>query len=213
VPVCPTRQVTGPDDAVAAASGFDGPVVVKSAAPGLTHRSELGAVAVGLADETRVAQAARRISTATGSTELLVQPVVDTGVELLVGLSMPAGGIPVAMLALGGIHEAMHADRVLRTLPLDSGAITSMIAELRSAPLLFGHRGSPALDVPALADAITRIALLDAIAPQLRELDVNPLTIHEDGVTAVDVKVRLATPDEPLRQRDPVAEDYSRALG
>ena len=116
------------------------------------------------------------------------------------------------MVAAGGVHEAVLADRVLRTLPLAPGAAEQMIMELRCAPLLYGHRGSPALDRAAVAESLNRVALLDVIAPQIRELDVNPLVVGEQGVVAVDAKIRIAVPGEPPPLRDYVHDRYERAL-
>jgi acyl-CoA synthetase (NDP forming)/GNAT superfamily N-acetyltransferase len=213
VPVCRTRQVSGVDAAVAAARDLGGAVVVKTAAPGLRHKSEHGGVVLEVSGDQEVAAAARRVSASADSDDLIVQPYRPGGLELLVGLAAPAEAMPVVMVAAGGIHEAVHADRVLRTLPLAPGAAGTMLTELRCAPLLAGHRGSPALDRTAVAEVLSRIALLDSLAPQIRELDVNPLVVGEHGVSALDVRVRVAGPEEPARRRDPVNDDYERALG
>jgi acyl-CoA synthetase (NDP forming) len=213
VPVCATISVRGAAAAVDAAASIDGPVVVKSGAAGLTHKSELGAVIVGVQETDEVFAAAQRVMAATGSDELLLQPVVPAGQELLLGLSLPAGGVPIVMVAAGGIHEEVLDDRVLRTLPLAPGGADEMVDELRCAPMLHGHRGSPALDRAGVAEMLHRIAVLDVIAPQIRELDINPLLVGRHGVIALDAKVRVAGPDEPARRRDPVADDYQRQLG
>jgi acyl-CoA synthetase (NDP forming) len=213
IPVCATQSVRGTAAAVEAAASFEGPVVIKSAAAGLTHKSELGAVVVGVRGANEVAEAAGRVIAATGSDDLLVQPVVPAGQELLLGLSLPGGGVPIVMVAAGGIHEEVLDDRVLRTLPLAPGGASEMVDELRCAPLLYGHRGSPALDRAAVAEMLARIAMLDVIAPQIRELDINPLIVGPAGVIALDAKVRLADPNEPPRRRDPVSDDYQRQLG
>jgi acyl-CoA synthetase (NDP forming)/GNAT superfamily N-acetyltransferase len=213
VPVCATQTAHGAVAAIGAAASVDGPVVIKSGAAGLTHKSELGAVVVGVQGEDDVAAAAARVMAATGSDDLLIQPVVPAGQELLLGLSLPAGGIPVVMVAAGGIHEEVLDDRVLHTLPLAPGSAAEMVERLRCAPLLRGHRGSPALDRAAVAEMLDRIAALDVIAPQIRELDINPLIVGRTGVIALDAKVRVACPDEPARRRDPVNDDYQRALG
>ena len=213
VPVCPIRAVHGVDAAAAAATEFGGPVAVKSAAPELTHKTERGAVVLGVTSGPEVIDAARRITLATGSEELVVQPMVPGGLELLIGLSTPPGGVPIVMVAAGGVHEAVLADRVLRTLPLAPGAAEQMIMDLRCAPMLYGHRGSPPLDRAAVAESLNRIALLDVIARQIRELDVNPLIVGRQGVVAVDAKVRIAVPGEPPRRRDYVHDQFERALG
>ena len=85
-----------------------------------------------------------------------------------------------------------------------------MVDELRCAPLLHGHRGSPPLDRAAVTDVLVRLAALARIAPDVVELDVNPLVVGEDGVTAVDVRVRVAAGTPAWH--DPVGERAARAL-
>jgi acyl-CoA synthetase (NDP forming) len=89
-------------------------------------------------------------------------------------------------------------------------AAAALLDELRCAPLLRGHRGSPPLDRAAVADVLVRLATLARIAPDVVELDVNPLAVAEAGVTAVDVRVRVAA--GPPASRDSVGERAARAL-
>lgn len=123
---------------------------------------------------------------------------VRPGLELLVGLAAPLSAppapsaLPVVLVAAGGIHHEVYADQVFGTLPLPPGGPAAMVARLRSAPLLDGHRGSSVLDRQALIDVLERIAALDTIAPRIRELDLNPLVVTEKGVTAVEARVRIS---------------------
>jgi acyl-CoA synthetase (NDP forming)/GNAT superfamily N-acetyltransferase len=142
-----------------------------------------------------------------------VGAIAPTGLELLVGLAAPGDGIPTVMVAAGGIHAALRSDRELGTLPLAPGVAARMVDRLRCAPLLDGHRGTPVLDRAAAVEALQRIALLDSIAPQIRELEINPLVVGERGVTALGARIRLAVTGEPVRRRDPVNDDYERELG
>jgi acyl-CoA synthetase (NDP forming)/RimJ/RimL family protein N-acetyltransferase len=211
IPVCAPQEVLGPDEAGAVAARWGVPVAVKTAAPGIVHKSDGGGVALGLEDPAAVVAAARRIVAATGSGHLVVQPMAPAGLELIAGLSAPPGGTPVLMTGAGGVHEAVLDDHVLRTLPLAPGGAAAMLAELRCAPLLGGYRGSPALDRSAAADALERLAHLARIAPDVVELDVNPLVVGEDGVTAVDVTVHVAPPG-PGPGGDPVGDRAVRTL-
>lgn len=178
-----------------------------------TQLLQLIGVPTGTNREVPGAAAAARISAPTGSSELTVQPLISPGLELLVGLDNPAQGMPVVIVAAGGRHEDVLDDRVLRTLPLSDGDASDMVGQLRCAPLLSGHRGSPALDRLGVVAVLERIALLDTIAPQIRELGINPLIVSEQAVIAVDAKVRIAAPGEPRRRRDSVHDDYERSLG
>ncbi|GAA0222890.1 GNAT family N-acetyltransferase [Cryptosporangium japonicum] len=215
VPTCFTVPVAGADAAVRAAAELGGPVVVKSAALGLVHKTERNAVAVGLTTPADVAAAATAISRSTGSDALLVQTMATGRLELTAGLVAPAGGAPVVLVGAGGVHEEVLADKALATCPLDAGASVALLDELRCAPLLRGHRGSPPLNRAAVADVLDRLARLAAVAPQIAELDLNPLLLDEHRVTAVDIAVRChpSTPDGRPPHRDPVADDYARALG
>jgi acetate---CoA ligase (ADP-forming) len=138
--------------------------------------------------------------------------MVTAGLELLLGVENPPDGMPVVVVAAGGVNEAIVADRTLATLPLGPGAAAAALDRLRSARLIAGFRGAPALDREAVLAAIERIALLPFLAPQIREVDVNPLAVHPTGVTALDVKVRIAVDGEAGVRTDPL-ENYERALG
>jgi acyl-CoA synthetase (NDP forming) len=185
-------------------------VALKSAAPGLVHKSDAGGVELDLAGSAAVAAAARRLVAATGSPHLVVQRMAPGRLELIAGISAPAHGPTVLMVGAGGVHEAVLGDHVLRTLPLAAADAAAMLDELRCAPLLRGHRGSPPLDRAAVADVLVRLATLARIAPDVVELDVNPLAVAEAGVTAVDVRVRVAA--GPPASRDSVGERAARAL-
>jgi acyl-CoA synthetase (NDP forming) len=184
--------------------------VVKSAAPGLVHKTDVGGVAVDLADEAAVQQAAERIIAATGSPALEVQPMVAAHLELAAGLVRAEGGLGLVMVAAGGVHQAVLDDRVLRTIPLGPQVPDQMLAELHCAPLLAGHRGSPPLDIAAVADVLTRLGSLAEHFPQIAELDLNPLRVGTNGAVAVDTAIRCGEP--PTDRTDPVADDAARAL-
>lgn len=87
-----------------------------------------------------------------------------------------------------------------------------MINEMRCSPMLSGHQGSAALDRAAVATALTRLALLDVISPEVREVDLDPLIVGESGAFVTAARVRLATPDEPPGRRDSANDDYQRSL-
>jgi acyl-CoA synthetase (NDP forming) len=202
--------VAGSAAAVAAARELGFPAVVKSAAPGLVHKTDVGGVAVGLPDEAAVRAAAERIIEASGCPTLLVQPMVAAHLELAAGVVRAEGGLGLVMVGAGGVHQVVLDDRVLRTVPLGRQVPDQMLAELRCAPLLAGHRGSPPLDTAAVADVLTRLGALAEHCPQIAELDLNPLRVGTGGAVAVDVAVRCGQPSTD--QTDPVADEAARAL-
>ncbi|WP_238012315.1 GNAT family N-acetyltransferase [Dactylosporangium sp. AC04546] len=194
VPVVETLVATGADETVrfAALAGY--PVAVKAAAPGIVHKSDIGAVWLGLSDEAAVRRAYRGIGIALGQARpaVLVQPMAAAGVELVAGVVHDERFGSLVTLGLGGVHTDLLDDRSLRLLPLTDRDATAMWRGLRGAPLLTGYRGAPPVDTAALEDLLLRLGRLAEDLPEIAELDLNPVLAGPGGCTAVDVKLRLA---------------------
>jgi acyl-CoA synthetase (NDP forming) len=122
---------------------------------------------------------------------LLVQRMVPTGVEMLVGaLQDPMFG-PLVVCGAGGTLVDLLADTAFRLHPLTTEDAVEMVDELRAAPLLRGYRGAAAADESALRDVLLRVSALLEICPQIHELDLNPVKVLTRGASAVDVRVRV----------------------
>ncbi len=194
----PRRTVQTEAAAVAAADELGYPAVLKSGDPDLVHKSDIGGVQLGLADRTAVADAYGRIIAAAGDPRVVVQRQEKSGVELVAGIAHDPVFGSVVMCGLGGVHTELFRDRTLRLLPLTDLDAASMWRTLRSAALLTGYRGSPAVDTAAWEEVLLRLGRLAEELPEVAELDINPVIARPDGVSVVDVKVRLsATVDEP----------------
>ncbi len=178
--------------AIAAAIGF--PVSVKAADPSLLHRSDVGAVRIGLRDEYNVLCAYEAIEHALGDAMggALIQAMAPSGVEMILGISNDRHFGPLVLLGAGGRTAELWRDTALHLAPLGRNAARTMIESLRSHRLLTGFRGSEPADQTALIDALLRVAQVAAEFPEIVELDVNPLIVHTRGATAVDAKIRLA---------------------
>jgi acetyl coenzyme A synthetase (ADP forming)-like protein len=189
----PSVRVASADDAVAAATTLGFPVAVKAAAADLVHKTDVGGVRLGLTDAAAVRDACERIDAALGERAggLLVQPVVAAGVETVVGVVQDPVFGPLVMFGLGGVFTDLLDDRVFNLLPLTDLDAAEMVDAVRAAPLLHGYRGAPPVDVGALTDLLLRVARLAEDLPELAELDLNPVIVHPNGLTAVDVKARL----------------------
>jgi acyl-CoA synthetase (NDP forming)/RimJ/RimL family protein N-acetyltransferase len=194
VPVLPSTVARSADDAVAAASRLGYPVAVKAADPNLVHKTELGAVRLGLSGAEAVAQAYRAIGAALGQPEppVVVQPMRGAGVEMVAGVVHDPLFGSLLMTGLGGIHTDLLGDRSLQLLPVTDRDAEAMWKRLRGAKLLTGYRGSPPADTDALQDVLLRLGRLAEDFPQIAELDLNPLLVFPHGVSAVDVKLRLS---------------------
>ena len=180
-------------------------MAVKAADERLVHKSDVGAVKLGLADADAVRAAYHAIADATGAPApaVVVQPMVQPGVELVAGIVHDPLFGSLVMLGLGGVHTDVLGDRAFRLLPVTDVDAAGMWRSLRAAPLLTGYRGAPAVDTAALEDLLLRLGRLAEDLPEVAELDLNPVLAGPDGVIAVDVKLRLAPvsgePDPYLR--------------
>jgi acyl-CoA synthetase (NDP forming) len=181
---------------------------MKATRPGLVHKTEAGGVHLRLADEAAVRAAYLNIagSLDEAAPEVALQPMVPTGVELLVGVVHDALFGSLVMVGLGGVYTDVLGDRSFRSLPFTDQDAAAMWRELRAAPLLTGYRGAPAMDTDALEQLILRVAELANDFPEVSELDLNPVVAVPSGVAALDIKIKLAlAADEP--------DGYARSLG
>ncbi|MEV1244034.1 acetate--CoA ligase family protein [Nonomuraea sp. NPDC049750] len=191
VPVVPSELVGDEAAAVAAAERFGFPVVLKTAAEGLGHKSDLGGVRLGLSSPEEVRLAYRDVVAAlAGDAAALVQPQRDGGVELLVGIVRdPAWGLTLAV-GLGGIWVEVLRDTALRILPVDARSVREALTELRGAALLRGVRGGEPADVDAVAEVVARVAAFaESLGDRLESLEINPLLVRGSHVEALDALV------------------------
>jgi acyl-CoA synthetase (NDP forming) len=194
VPFAPAGLARSPDDAAQLAAAFAGPVAVKLVSPDVPHKSDIGAVRLGIVGDDAV-RAAYRDVLAAGHAQrpglrvegVQVSPMRGGGVELLTGVTRdPQWGLAMAV-GLGGIFAEAVADIAVRLLPVTARDIEEMLGELRGSAVLGGLRGEPAVDRAALAGAIKCIA--DAawgIGGALESLEVNPLRADHQGAEALD---------------------------
>ncbi|MEU9044663.1 MULTISPECIES: GNAT family N-acetyltransferase [unclassified Kitasatospora] len=186
--------------------GYEGKVALKAYWPGQVHKSALGAVRTGLATEADVRAAYREFADRFGA-ELagaVVQPMAAPGVELLAGVVQDQVFGPLVLLGLGGTATEVLADRVARLAPLSERDLTTMVTELRSAPLLLGRSGGPAVDLTAIRSMLARLSRLADDFPEVVEADLNPVILRPDGAVCVDARVRL--------ERRPSFDPYLRRL-
>jgi acetate---CoA ligase (ADP-forming) len=202
LPMVPTRFVTDADAAVAAAAELGEPVALKATAPGLVHKTEAGAVRLGLrsGDEVRAAVAEIRASVAAAGhevAEFVLQPMLTAGVEMIVGVvSDPSFG-PVLACGAGGTTAELLRDISVRITPLSASDPGEMLRALRIFPLLEGYRGAPACDLSAIEDVLLRVSAMVEAHPEIVELDCNPLIAGPRGALIVDARVRVESAPEP----------------
>jgi acyl-CoA synthetase (NDP forming)/GNAT superfamily N-acetyltransferase len=200
IPLLETRLAASAVSAANMARELGFPIVMKATRPGLVHKSELGGVQLGLADQSAVREAYGAIADALGEAgpEVALQSMVQTGVELVVGVAHDQLFGSVVLIGLGGVQTDLLGDRSFRALPLTDRDAAAMWRELHAAPLLTGYRGAPAMDTDSIEQLLIRIAQLAEDFPEVTELDLNPVVAVSTGVAALDVKLKLQpVEDEP----------------
>jgi acetyl-CoA synthetase len=190
VPVPALRTETDAEAAAAAAAALGMPVALKLSGAGLQHKSEAGAIALGLGDEGAVREAALRLLAlpAASGAELIVEAMAPPGVELLVAARSDAV-VPALVVGLGGIWTEAFDDVAILPLPAAPARVEADLRSLRGAALLTGGRGGEPADLAAVATAASRIGEL-LLAEDLELIEVNPLIARPDGCTAVDAVAR-----------------------
>jgi acyl-CoA synthetase (NDP forming) len=194
--------VASPEAAADAAAAIGFPVALKVVSPDILHKTEYGGVALGLATADAVAEAVRRMQ-ATIPARLpdaridgyLVSEMVSGGVECIVGVARDPAFGPVVTVGLGGVLVELIKDTVCGVAPISEAQAATMIARLKTYPLLAGYRGGPRHDVAALAQAISALSRLAVQhADQIETLEVNPLIVRIEGrgVIALDAVVEIA---------------------
>jgi acyl-CoA synthetase (NDP forming) len=194
IPVVPGLLARSAAEAVAAAGTVGRPVAVKICSATVTHKSDIGGVALGLVSDEEISTAYERVTAAAAgagdaSGEVLVTAMRTGGTEVLAGVTVDPGFGPVLAVGLGGVFVEVLHDVSLRVLPADADEVGRMLTELRGLPLLTGARGGVPADIAALAKVISDIGALAASVPGLRALEVNPLWVRGGQIEALDVLV------------------------
>jgi acyl-CoA synthetase (NDP forming) len=189
LPVVHTRQVDSSAAAVAAAQAIGCPVVVKTAASTLAHKTDVGAVVLGVRDDDHVHAVYDQLAAQFGP-EVTVSATAPAGVEIALGLAPdPYLGLLVVVGA-GGIHAELVQDIAVLLPPLTAERVHRALQSLVVSDLLAGRRGRPPADVESLVDAVVALGLLAwELGDDVTALDVNPIVASPSGVVAVDVFV------------------------
>ena len=194
----PFEVASTPEDAAAAAERVGLPVVVKVSSPDVTHKSEwmdgLG-VTVGLTEAAAVETVARDVLDAAAGAGIEADVLVEAAADVEAGTEVIVGGLrdpsfgPVVLAGLGGVFTEIFEDTAHRLAPIDDAEARAALAELTSAPLLEGYRGSEPADLEALAGVVRRVGDLLVEREEIAEIDVNPVLAGPDGATALDALV------------------------
>ncbi|NUK57227.1 bifunctional acetate--CoA ligase family protein/GNAT family N-acetyltransferase [Streptomyces lunaelactis] len=195
--VRPTHPAPGHDAAVAAAARLGYPVALKTTAPHLRHRADLGGVRLDLANEEQLRQAYRELTDAFGKPAEL-QPVVQSmaprGVDTVVRAAIDPAVGAVLSFGLAGAASELLGDTAHRLVPATDRDAAELIRSIRTAPLLFGWRGSAPVDTPALEELLLRVSRLVDDHPEVVAISLEPVVVAQRGLSVLGASVRLAPP-------------------
>lgn len=186
------------DECVNAAKEIGYPVVMKIASPDIIHKSDAGGVKVGVKtdDEIRTAfrtimENARKYKSDANIKGVLVQEMVRSAKETILGASQDPTFGPVIMFGLGGIYVEVLKDVVFRVAPIDRREAAKMTESIKTIKLLKGVRGEKPSDLKAISDSLERLSALVTDFPEIKEFDINPLLVLEEGKGARVVDSRI----------------------
>jgi acetyl coenzyme A synthetase (ADP forming)-like protein len=204
IAVAKTLYAPDKDGAAAAAAEIGFPVALKAVGPALLHKTEVGGVVLGLADENAVREAYEDLARSLGDKLacVIVQEMVAGGVEVVVGSTLDPTFGPLVLVGSGGVLVELLRDVAFRMAPLTDQDVEDMLNEVKGIQLLRGYRGAPPADEAALREMILRVSALLEICPQIQEMDANPVKVMREGAIVVDARVRVdrLAPPVPTRR-------------
>ncbi|MFN8566521.1 MAG: acetate--CoA ligase family protein [Kouleothrix sp.] len=193
-----SQLARSPDEAAAIASAIGFPVVMKIASPSILHKSDIGGVRVGVPDASAardiyelIEYRARKYNPDATIWGVLVQEQVRKGREVLVGVNRDPQFGPLVVFGLGGIYVEVLKDVAFRLAPITREEAREQIHAIRAFPLLKGVRGEPPADLAAAEEIVLRVSQLVTDFPEIVEMDINPLVLHNQGEGAIVLDARI----------------------
>jgi acetyltransferase len=188
-----------PEEAVRMGAAMRRPVALKIVSPEIIHKSDIGGVELNLSTPEEIGEAAKRIlnrarkfTSADRISGCLVTPMADSGQEIILGLVRHEQFGPVIMFGLGGILVEVLKDVAFGICPLTEPDIGNMITSIKGFPILQGFRGQAPKDIKTVKSMVAKLSIMALENPEIMEIDLNPVIVHEEGATVVDVRVILA---------------------
>ena len=200
LPIVPHAHAGNVEEAAAAANRLGYPVALKVVSPDILHKTDVGGVALGLADAAAVRRAyaevqakARAASPQADLRGALVAKMADPAPEVIIGMTRDPQFGQALMFGLGGIFVEVYKDVAFRLPPLTEVDASDMVHEIKGLPILTGFRGRPPCDLQAIVRCLLAVSRLVEGRPDLEELDLNPILVYPSGCLVVDAKVVLRT--------------------
>ena len=188
-----------PEEAIEAAKKMSYPLAMKVVSPDIIHKSDAGGIKLDLKDEKDVEKAFKEILNSAGKVTTkgrvlgtLISPMAAKGQECIIGMVRDSQFGPVIMFGLGGILVEVLKDVSFRVAPLAEEDIDEMIKEIKGYGILTGIRGEKAKDINAIKNILAKLSEIAINHAEIEEIDLNPVIVHEKGVSIVDSRVILS---------------------
>jgi acetyltransferase len=204
IPTTPSINVDSAADALIAAESLGLPVAMKINSPDISHKSDVGGVRLNIQEPRSVRTTFREIMESVKAQRpearisgVSIEPMLERphAREIMIGIAHDDVFGPVISFGAGGTAVEVFADSQVALPPLNEYLSTELIRGTRAARFLGQFRNLPQADMGKLTDALQRISEIACELPQVRELDVNPMLVDEDGVVAVDARIVVAAPE------------------
>jgi len=193
-----TRLAVSREEAIDISRHLGFPLVLKIASPDIVHKSDAGAVKIGLKTRQQVGKAYDDILRIIDETYpqatihgVSVQKMARPGIEVIIGMSKDIQFGPVLMFGLGGVLVEILKDVSFRIAPLTKRDAAKMIREVKGYPLLEGFRGQEPVDILTLEELLLKVSDFVEQSPEIAELDLNPIFAYKDGAVVVDARIVL----------------------
>jgi len=187
--VTPTETVDNVADLLATAAGMGYPLALKTALPGVLHKTDQGGVELGIETEEHLVDAHTDIASRLGP-EVVIAPMAESGIEMMLGVRFDPQFGPVVLIGFGGVYVETIHDVEFSVPPFSAMHARRCVDRLHLRPLLDGMRGNPSADIDGFCELAARFSsMIDSLRDVLAEVDVNPVVVHESGYTIVDALV------------------------
>ena len=199
IDAAPIKLATSPEEAGELAEEMDFPVVLKIASDKILHKSDIGGVKVGIQSKEEAEEVYKEIIAKAKKAHpdiipngVEVQKMMDSGIEVLVGMIRDQQFGPMIAFGMGGVLVNLLEDVSFRIAKgLTTQEIVEQMEDTKVIQLLKGFRGEAPGDIEAVKEAIVRVARLTLDFPEISELDINPIFVYEEGSSALDIKIKL----------------------
>ncbi len=195
IPVPDGGLATSKEEAIEIAEDIGYPVVMKVMSPDILHKSDAGIIGLDVKDEEEIKEKWDELMDNANGYEpdanilgILINPMIDQGKEVIIGINKDPQFGPVVMFGLGGIFVEILEDVSFRVAPIDEEEAEEMMQEIKGYPILAGARGEDPVDLDALKDIIVKISKLADDLP-VKELDLNPVFAYKDRAVAIDARM------------------------